>query len=502
MTSFLFQAHPVTMVYAGPIFWELKHARQICGVSRLPAQIACGPGALRWPEDGPFNGPVPRERWGKSACAIIGCFNGSAEDGKKAFAPCRKDCHPPSSTGRVPCRFRRCRGCSTPFPKGLQWYWKGDFVKELSDEAIEVHIARRRKRRANCRLMHLYPIDGAVRQLARATPPGMPRGDLVDGDSLKLFLGERDAPSIEEIETGISTLLESDDLPASIEHLVCGPVWALKEIGERERALHVHDELVVPAFGDKSGRRSADCPERSWRSPLRARSLDAALQDFRETLFRSDAAHFANEGATILTWLARLEAATGRETECHDHLTRARAELEQLGLDWGQYLIAHLTPRADARAAGKGIQLAIHPRERRSACDWIEAAIRLGHRKEAEAALAELERRSANDFPLAPPVLRGKALLAPDNELEVSFERAIESDEALPSMVFEAARTKLLFGERLRRADRRVRARSRSRPRCRCSSGCPRNPGRTGPAASSGQPQAGHAWTIPPGWWS
>ena len=27
------------------------------------------------------------------------------------------------------------------FPKGLQWYWKGDFVKTLPDKAIEAHLA-------------------------------------------------------------------------------------------------------------------------------------------------------------------------------------------------------------------------------------------------------------------------------------------------------------------------------------------------------------------------
>jgi hypothetical protein len=27
------------------------------------------------------------------------------------------------------------------FPKGLQWYWKGDFVKSLPDEGIDMHIA-------------------------------------------------------------------------------------------------------------------------------------------------------------------------------------------------------------------------------------------------------------------------------------------------------------------------------------------------------------------------
>jgi hypothetical protein len=29
----------------------------------------------------------------------------------------------------------------------LQWYWKGDFVKALPDEAIDVHIANALKRR-------------------------------------------------------------------------------------------------------------------------------------------------------------------------------------------------------------------------------------------------------------------------------------------------------------------------------------------------------------------
>jgi hypothetical protein len=48
------------------------------------------------------------------------------------------------------------------FPKGLQWYWKGDFVKTLSDEAIETHIAQAAVAPTDLSLMHLYPIDGAV----------------------------------------------------------------------------------------------------------------------------------------------------------------------------------------------------------------------------------------------------------------------------------------------------------------------------------------------------
>ena len=76
--------------------------------------------------------------------------------------------------------FPAMQGLFDPFfPKGLQWYWKGDFVKSLPDEAIDTHIAQAAKAPSELSLMHLYPIDGAVhrsaktrRPGARATPPG------------------------------------------------------------------------------------------------------------------------------------------------------------------------------------------------------------------------------------------------------------------------------------------------------------------------------------------
>ena len=53
-------------------------------------------------------------------------------------------------------------------PKGLQWYWRGDFVKELTDEAIDAHIAQAQKLPSPLSLMHLYPIDGAVRRIGKS----------------------------------------------------------------------------------------------------------------------------------------------------------------------------------------------------------------------------------------------------------------------------------------------------------------------------------------------
>ena len=58
-------------------------------------------------------------------------------------------------------------------PKGLQWYWKGDFVRELPDAAIDAHMAGAAKLPSVLSGMHLYPVDGAVhRQKGDATAWG------------------------------------------------------------------------------------------------------------------------------------------------------------------------------------------------------------------------------------------------------------------------------------------------------------------------------------------
>ena len=68
------------------------------------------------------------------------------------------------------------------YPKGLQWYWKGDFVKTLPDAAIDAHLAHAAKLPSAVSAMHLYPIDGAVhRQKQGRDRLELPRRDLVDG---------------------------------------------------------------------------------------------------------------------------------------------------------------------------------------------------------------------------------------------------------------------------------------------------------------------------------
>jgi FAD/FMN-containing dehydrogenase len=51
------------------------------------------------------------------------------------------------------------------YPAGDQWYWRADFVEEISDEAIERHAEYGAKMPTWKSTMHLYPIDGAAHRV-------------------------------------------------------------------------------------------------------------------------------------------------------------------------------------------------------------------------------------------------------------------------------------------------------------------------------------------------
>ena len=169
VTSFLFQAHPVSTVYAGPIFWEATHAKDVMRAYRDFLQTA--------PEDlGAFVGlktvpsmdPFPKDYWGRRACAVISSYNGPVEEGEKVMARLLKSVPAPIFNWMGAMPFPAMQALFDPFfPKGLQWYWKGDFVKSLPDEAIDTHIAQAAKAPSELSLMHLYPIDGAVHRVPK-----------------------------------------------------------------------------------------------------------------------------------------------------------------------------------------------------------------------------------------------------------------------------------------------------------------------------------------------
>lgn len=169
VTSFVFQAHPVKEVYGGPIFWDVAHARDVMRLYReflpgAPEELSPFVGLKTVPSTAPF----PEEIWGRKICAMISCYNGPAEKAEALLRPIRNDLPEPifNFMGTMP--FTMLQSLFDPLlPKGLQWYWKGDYVKELPDKAIDVHLEHAARAPSELSLMHLYPIDGAVHRVGQ-----------------------------------------------------------------------------------------------------------------------------------------------------------------------------------------------------------------------------------------------------------------------------------------------------------------------------------------------
>jgi FAD/FMN-containing dehydrogenase len=167
VTSFKYKAHPVSTVFAGPIFWELKDAPRIMKwyrefLPQAPNDLYLFLGLQTIPSTDPF----PRDIWAKRICVLVICYAGPLEKGEEAVRPIRKELPPPilDWMGKMP--FPALQSLFDPlFPKGLQWYWKGDFVKELPDKAIEVYVEYTDKAPSELSLMHLYPVDGDVHNI-------------------------------------------------------------------------------------------------------------------------------------------------------------------------------------------------------------------------------------------------------------------------------------------------------------------------------------------------
>jgi len=54
------------------------------------------------------------------------------------------------------------------YPAGLQWYWKADFFRELSEVAIEKHLEHGSALPTWQSTMHLYPINGKVNRIGQS----------------------------------------------------------------------------------------------------------------------------------------------------------------------------------------------------------------------------------------------------------------------------------------------------------------------------------------------
>ena len=163
VTSFLFKAVAVHTQYAGPILYELADAAEVMRwyrtfITKAPRELTGFFLFLIVPPGPPF----PEHLHNKKMCGVVWAYSGPLKSAQSVFKPIRKFKTPALDlAGPIP--HPVLNGMfDALYPSGLQWYWKADFVRELSDDAIALHVEHGSRMPTLLSTMHLYPVDGAA----------------------------------------------------------------------------------------------------------------------------------------------------------------------------------------------------------------------------------------------------------------------------------------------------------------------------------------------------
>ena len=169
VTSFLFRGNPLGTVYGGPIFWPLREGPEILRfwrdtILKAPEELNGWFGFVTVPPVPMF----PREHHLQKMCVIVWCYTGDAASADEVFRPIRAFSRPVMDfAGPIPFPVLQSLFDGL-YPPGLQWYWKADFFRDITDQAINLHMQHAERLPTPHSTMHLYPINGAAHRVAKA----------------------------------------------------------------------------------------------------------------------------------------------------------------------------------------------------------------------------------------------------------------------------------------------------------------------------------------------
>jgi hypothetical protein len=160
VTAFTFQVHPVgPMVLGGFVVHPFAAAREVCRFHReitptAPDELATYLGFATFPD-------------GQPVVAFVFGYTGDLDEGERVLAPLRNFGQPVLDTvGSLP--YTELQALFAPsYPPGLHNYWKGNFLTELTDEAIEILIEQFAETPSAYASMGIEHLGGAV---ARVDP--------------------------------------------------------------------------------------------------------------------------------------------------------------------------------------------------------------------------------------------------------------------------------------------------------------------------------------------
>jgi FAD/FMN-containing dehydrogenase len=171
VTSFLFRLHEVGTVIAGPTFWPVESGAEVLRAYRdfLPNAPRELNGFFLFGSVPP-GPPFPEELHLRPVCGVVWCYAGADEEAAAAaMAPLLDALPEPLLHGPAPMPHPAIQGAfDGVYPAGDQWYWRADFVKDIPDEAVEIHAKFGAEMPTWKCTMHLYPINGAAHDVGPA----------------------------------------------------------------------------------------------------------------------------------------------------------------------------------------------------------------------------------------------------------------------------------------------------------------------------------------------
>jgi hypothetical protein len=167
-TAFEFRLHPVgPMVLGGPIFWPVDEAPRVLRVLReyapeAPDELGITIGLAPAPPL-PF---LPPAQFGKPVAGLILVWASDPAEGERALAPLRR-IGTPIADGIRPTPYLALQSMlDGGAPHGRHYYWKAHRLPTLTDEVIEIFLARIGSMMSPFAQINGWAVGGAVSRIA------------------------------------------------------------------------------------------------------------------------------------------------------------------------------------------------------------------------------------------------------------------------------------------------------------------------------------------------